>query len=54
MSIEKLNDEVFETLEENEAEMVQGGNAEQPIAGGFTFIGRTQHGDHIDNDYVED
>ncbi|HEU0300281.1 MAG TPA: hypothetical protein VFR37_12520 [Longimicrobium sp.] len=54
MSIEKLSDEVFEALAENEAEMVQGGLVEAVAPGGFTFIGRTQHGDHIDNDYVED
>jgi hypothetical protein len=54
MSIEKLNDEVFETLEENEAEMVQGGNTAVIADGGFTFIGRTQHERHVDNDYVED
>jgi hypothetical protein len=45
--LEKLDSPLFKSLTTEEMKVIFGG-------AGFTKIGRTQHGDHIDNDYAED
>lgn len=53
-TFENLDNALFQPLAADEVGEILGGEAIAPVAGGFTFLGRTQHGDHIDNDYTED